>query len=421
MIIADLDEDRRPPLSGAAATQNLVGGVSPIQARISASGNVTLDPNGGQVPWHNQEQEEVYFVLEGTGEMCLGDERQIVTAGQAVYIPPGVFHQLTNIGDTPLRMLYCYGPAGDVAHWKQELERHAAQRRRRGPAASARRLAAMHGNAREDSPTKPGRPSHSRQSMSIHDAFTIGIIMNGVTGRMGTNQHLMRSIVAIIQQGGVKVGEYRSRSCPIRSSSAATRPSWRSSPNRRASPAGPRISTRRWPIRAYTVYFDAQTTDRRVAAVDEGHRRRQAHLLREADGDQPRPRRWNSTGSPRQAGVKNGVVQDKLWLPGLLKLKLLRDTGFFGRILSRPRRVRLLGLRGRYDARPAPVVELPQGRRRRHHPRHALPLPLRARQSLRRRAGRLLPRRDAHRQALGRKRPALRLHGRRRRLRHVRT
>jgi mannose-6-phosphate isomerase-like protein (cupin superfamily) len=73
------------------------------------------------VPWHNQEQEEVYFVIEGTGEMCLGHERQTVTAGQAVFIPPGVFHQLTNVGDTPLRMIYCYGPAGDVAHWRQEL------------------------------------------------------------------------------------------------------------------------------------------------------------------------------------------------------------------------------------------------------------------------------------------------------------
>ncbi len=54
--------------------------------------------------------------------MCLGEERLTVTSGQAVYIPSGVFHQLTNIGDTPLRMIYCYGPAGDVAHWKQELE-----------------------------------------------------------------------------------------------------------------------------------------------------------------------------------------------------------------------------------------------------------------------------------------------------------
>ncbi len=121
MIIADLGsiEGRRYP--ARRSTQNLVGGASPIQAKNFSIGNVLLDPNGGQVPWHNQQQEEVYFVLEGTGEMCLGGERQVVTTGQAVYIPPGVFHQLTNIGHTPLRMIYCYGPAGDVAHWKQEL------------------------------------------------------------------------------------------------------------------------------------------------------------------------------------------------------------------------------------------------------------------------------------------------------------
>jgi quercetin dioxygenase-like cupin family protein len=121
MIIADLKkiEGRRYPAK--RRTQNLVGGASPIQATNFAMGNVTLDPDGGQVPWHSQEQEEIYFVVEGTGEMCLGNERQILTTGQAVYIPSGVFHQLTNIGDTPLRMIYCYGPAGDVAHWKQEL------------------------------------------------------------------------------------------------------------------------------------------------------------------------------------------------------------------------------------------------------------------------------------------------------------
>ncbi len=85
-------------------------------------GNVTLEPNGGQVPWHNQEQEEIYFIVEGTGEMCLGEEKTTLSAGQAVYIPHGVFHQLTNVGSTPLRMIYCYGPAGDVAHWRQELD-----------------------------------------------------------------------------------------------------------------------------------------------------------------------------------------------------------------------------------------------------------------------------------------------------------
>ena len=70
---------------------------------------------------YNQEQEEIYFVVSGTGEMCLGEEKQTVTSGQAVWIPPTVFHQLTNVGTDPLIMIYCYGPAGDVAHWKQEL------------------------------------------------------------------------------------------------------------------------------------------------------------------------------------------------------------------------------------------------------------------------------------------------------------
>lgn len=121
MTIADLDkiEGRRYP--ARRRTQNLVGGVSPIQATNFAMGFVTLDPNGGQVPWHNQEQEEIYFIVEGEAEMCLGEERMRMTTGQAVYIPSQVFHQLTNIGSTPLKMIYCYGPAGDVAHWRQEL------------------------------------------------------------------------------------------------------------------------------------------------------------------------------------------------------------------------------------------------------------------------------------------------------------
>lgn len=122
MIISDLSkiEGRRFP--ARRRTQNLAGGAAPIQTKNFSMGNVTLDPDGGQVPWHNQEQEEVYFIVEGTAEMCLGDERQTLVAGQMVYIPPGVFHQLTNVGKTPLRMIYCYGPAGDVAHWRQELD-----------------------------------------------------------------------------------------------------------------------------------------------------------------------------------------------------------------------------------------------------------------------------------------------------------
>ncbi len=121
MIVADLANISGRRYPARRLTQNVVGGASPIQASHFALGQVTLDPHGGQVPWHNQEQEEIYFILEGEGEMCLGNERATVRAGQAVYIPPQVFHQLTNTGSTPMRMIYCYGPAGDVAHWRQEL------------------------------------------------------------------------------------------------------------------------------------------------------------------------------------------------------------------------------------------------------------------------------------------------------------
>ena len=103
-------------------TQNIVGGVSPVKAANFAIGFVTLEPDGGQVPWHNQEQEEVYFLLEGEAEMCIGTERIVMKSGQAVYIPSRVFHQMTNVGKTCAKMIYCYGPSGEVAHWKQELE-----------------------------------------------------------------------------------------------------------------------------------------------------------------------------------------------------------------------------------------------------------------------------------------------------------
>ncbi len=122
MIIANLAEIAGRTYPARRRTQNLVGGMSPIQATNFSLGHVTLEPHGGQVPWHNQDQEEIYFIVEGTGEMCLGEERRDVQTGQAVYIPTGVFHQLTNTGDTPMRMIYCYGPAGDVAHWRQELD-----------------------------------------------------------------------------------------------------------------------------------------------------------------------------------------------------------------------------------------------------------------------------------------------------------
>ncbi len=122
MNVADLAKIAGRAYPARRRTQNLVGGMSPIHAANFSMGFVTLDPNGGQVPWHNQDQEEIYFVLEGDGEFCLGSERSSLSSGQAVYIPERVFHQLTNTGSTPLKMIYVYGPAGDVAHWRQELE-----------------------------------------------------------------------------------------------------------------------------------------------------------------------------------------------------------------------------------------------------------------------------------------------------------
>jgi len=121
MNVADLKNITGRAYPARRRTQNLVGGASPVQAEHFAMGLVTLEPRGGQVPWHSQEQEEVYFILEGVGEMCLGDEVRELCAGQIVKIPPGVYHQLSNKRGAPLRMIYCYGPAGDAAHWRQEL------------------------------------------------------------------------------------------------------------------------------------------------------------------------------------------------------------------------------------------------------------------------------------------------------------
>lgn len=121
MKIVDLIDVEGRTYPARRKTQNLVGGSSQIQISHFSMGFVTLDPEGGQVPWHDHDQEEVYFIFEGTGEMCIGEERKIVSAGQVVYVPADQYHQLTNLGSTPLRMVYCYGPAGDVAHWRQEL------------------------------------------------------------------------------------------------------------------------------------------------------------------------------------------------------------------------------------------------------------------------------------------------------------
>jgi len=122
MIIADLDkiEGRRFPARRWGRT--FAGKGQAIESDHVSMGYVILEPNGGQVPWHDHPQEEIYLLLDGTFEMCVGEERQTVEGKQAVYIPSNVFHQLTNVGSTPATFVYCYSPAGDVAHWRQELD-----------------------------------------------------------------------------------------------------------------------------------------------------------------------------------------------------------------------------------------------------------------------------------------------------------
>jgi mannose-6-phosphate isomerase-like protein (cupin superfamily) len=122
MTIADLSTIEGRTYPAGRRTQNLVGGASPIQAKGFCMGYVTLEPGGGQVPWHNHEQEEVYLIIRGTAEACVGTECQVVGSGQALYVPSGTYHQLTNTGTEAMVMLYAYSPAGDVAHWRQELD-----------------------------------------------------------------------------------------------------------------------------------------------------------------------------------------------------------------------------------------------------------------------------------------------------------
>ncbi len=121
MEIADIASMQGRRYPARRTTRSYVGKGLPIEAESFCMGYVVLDPKGGQVPWHDHEQEEVYTLVEGTCEFCLGEERQILHGPVAVRIPPGSFHQLTNVGDTPATMIYCYGPPGDVAHWRQEL------------------------------------------------------------------------------------------------------------------------------------------------------------------------------------------------------------------------------------------------------------------------------------------------------------
>jgi predicted dehydrogenase len=160
----------------------------------------------------------------------------------------------------------------------------------------------------------------------------IGIIMHGVTGRMGTNQHLVRSIAAIRAEGGVPlangdrlmpdpilVGRNRERLEALARAHGIARVST----DLDAALADPRDA----------VFFDAATTRMRAGllrkAIAAGK-----HVYCEKPSADNLADALEVARLARRAGVKNGVVQDKLFLPGLRKLKLVIDSGFLGRICA---------------------------------------------------------------------------------------
>ncbi len=156
--------------------------------------------------------------------------------------------------------------------------------------------------------------------------------MNGVTGRMGTNQHLMRSILAIRQQGGVKIFDQevilpdpvlvgRNPAKLEKLSKLSGIAAWTTDLDSVLADA------------KYSIYFDAQTTPRRPEAVKAAIAAGK-HIYCEKPTAMTTQDAYELYELARDAGVKHGVVQDKLWLPGFVKLKHLIATGFFGRIFA---------------------------------------------------------------------------------------
>jgi predicted dehydrogenase len=160
---------------------------------------------------------------------------------------------------------------------------------------------------------------------------SIGIIMNGVTGRMGTNQHLIRSIMAIREAGGIPTADGVVMPEPVLMGRNA-----RKLESLAKAHGGLPWSTDLDALLAdekYSVYFDGQTTLRRHADVMKAIAAGK-HIYCEKPSAATSAEALELYHAAEKAGVKHGVVQDKLWLPGILKLKYLIDTGFFGRILS---------------------------------------------------------------------------------------
>lgn len=160
----------------------------------------------------------------------------------------------------------------------------------------------------------------------------IGIIMHGVTGRMGMNQHLIRSVLAIRDQGGVALADGSllvpdpiivGRNADKVAALAARHGIERWTTDLDGALANPNDR----------LFFDAASTKLRPEllkkAIDAGK-----DIYCEKPVSESFDEAMDIARYAKAKGVKNGIVHDKLDLPGLVKLKRLRDSGFFGRILS---------------------------------------------------------------------------------------
>jgi len=156
--------------------------------------------------------------------------------------------------------------------------------------------------------------------------------MNGVTGRMGTNQHLLRSIVAIRAQGGVKITE---NECIMPDAILVGRNSAKLKHLRELSNIENATTELSEALSQddYQIYFDAQVTGKRYEAVKKAIEAGK-HIYCEKPSGASLHEALELYYLAEKKGVKHGVVQDKLWLPGILKIKKLIQDGFFGRILS---------------------------------------------------------------------------------------
>jgi predicted dehydrogenase len=161
---------------------------------------------------------------------------------------------------------------------------------------------------------------------------SIGVVLNGVTGRMGYRQHLVRSILALREQGGLPLADGTLIwPEPVLVGRSAEKLKTISERHQLANWTTDLDSALGDP--GNEIYFDAQLTQLRFPAV----RRALAagkHVYVEKPVAATLPEALELARLARAAGLKNGVVQDKIFLPGLIKLRRLVDAGFFGRILS---------------------------------------------------------------------------------------